>query len=297
MPEEFFRYRIVHETSYLYSGRIDLCHSICCLCPRETPFQSRGSHSISVEPRPEVTAEHMDFFGNHLTNFSVQHSHEKLLVRSASEVRVSTRPRPWDAAFSDKAWEAVAAELPALKGDDAQNIGPFRLASPATPCPPRLREYALGSFPAGTGIFAGCRSLMERVHRDFRYAPGSTAVHTKIEEVFTGRQGVCQDFAHLLLAGLRSLGLAARYVSGYLETTPPPGKPRLQGADASHAWVEVYVPGLDWVPFDPTNNVCPGPRHIVAAIGRDYFDVQPLHGIFLGSGTQSLGVRVDVVRI
>jgi len=297
MPEEFFRYRIVHETSYLYSGRIDLCHSLCCLCPRDTPFQSRISHVINVEPRPEVTGEHTDFFGNHLNNFSVQHSHENLLVRSTSEVRVSTRPRPWESGFTDPAWEGVAASIPNLRGDDTRAIGGFRLASAATPWNAKIREYSLQSFTTGNGILAGCRSLMERVHRDFRYAPGSTAVHTRIEEVFAGRQGVCQDFAHLLLAGLRGLGLAARYVSGYLETVPPPGKQRLQGADASHAWVEVYVPGLEWVPFDPTNNVSPGPRHIVAAIGRDYFDVQPLRGIFLGSGSQSLGVRVDVARI
>jgi transglutaminase-like putative cysteine protease len=297
MPEDFFRYRILHETSYLYSGRIDLCHSLCCLCPRDTPYQTRVQHGITVEPRPEVTADHADFFGNHLTNFSVQHSHEKLLVRSVSEVRVSSVPRPWERSFTDGPWESIAAKLPVLRGDDALTIGPFRLASSATPCQSNIREYTLQSFPAGTGVFAGCRSLTERVHRDFRYAPGSTAVHTRIDEVFTGRQGVCQDFAHLMLAGLRGIGLAARYVSGYLETTPPPGKPRLQGADASHAWVEVYVPALGWVPFDPTNNVCPGARHIVAAIGRDYFDVQPLHGVFLGSGTQSLGVRVDVARI
>ncbi len=295
MPEEF-RYRVIHETSYLYSGRIDLCHSLCCLCPRDTPFQTRASHFMAIEPRPEVIGDHVDFFGNHRNVFSVQHSHEKLLVRSTSEVRISTSPRPWEGEFEDLPWERVAAELPALRGEATRAIGGFRLASPATAPLAELRDYTLASFPAGTGVFAGCQALMDRVHRDFTYSPGSTAVHTSIQEVYSGRQGVCQDFAHLLLSGLRSIGLSARYVSGYLETLPPPGKPRLQGADASHAWIDVYVPGLDWVPFDPTNNLCPGPRHIVAAIGRDYFDVQPLRGIFLGSGSQSLGVRVDVAR-
>jgi transglutaminase-like putative cysteine protease len=295
MPEEF-RYRVIHETSYLYSGRIDLCHSLCCLCPRDTPYQSRTGHFMAIEPRPEVIGDHVDFFGNHRHVFSVQHSHEKLLVRSTSEVRISAAARPWETGFEDPAWKGVVEGLRDLRGDAARGIGAFRLASPATPPLAELRAYTLTSFPDGIGLFAGCRDLMKRIHRDFRYAPGSTEVHTGVQQVFTGRQGVCQDFAHLLLSGLRSLGLAARYVSGYLETSPPPGKPRLQGADASHAWVEVHVPGLEWVPFDPTNNLCPGPRHIVAAIGRDYFDVQPLRGIFLGSGTQSLGVRVDVAR-
>jgi len=185
-----------------------------------------------------------------------------------------------------------------LRGDDARAIGGFRLASPATPWNARIRDYTLQSLPAGTGLFAGCRSLTERVHRDFRYAPGSTAVHTRIEEVFAGRQGVCQDFAHLLLAGLRSLGLAARYVSGSLETVPPPGKQRLQGADASHAWVEVYIPGLEWVPFDPTKTmsvlvlVTSSPRSdgITSTFSRSA-------GFSLGVGVSRLGYRVDVARI
>jgi len=291
------RYRIVHETGYVYGGRIDLCHSLCCLHPLETAFQSPLEHSVTVEPKPEIIASHVDFFGNYREFFSVQHAHGSLKVRSVSEVRVNLDPRPWELPFTDPPWDETAASLGALRGHALREIVAFRLSSLATPPDPGVRAYAAASFPPKTGLFASCRDLMGRIHRDFRYAPGSTAVQTPIRETFARRQGVCQDFAHLFLSGLRDLGLAARYVSGYMETEPPPGKPRLQGADASHAWVEVQIPGLGWVPFDPTNNLLPGPRHIVAAVGRDYFDVQPLRGIFLGSGGQSLSVRVDVARV
>jgi transglutaminase-like putative cysteine protease len=297
MPAKPQRYRIVHETGYVYGGRIDLCHSLCCLRPRETAFQATAEHAITVEPKPEVTVGHLDFFGNHRDLFTVQHAHGSLKVRAVSEVRVSPDPRPWELPFSDPPWDETAASLLSLRGAALREIAAFRLSSPATPPDPDLRAYAAASFPPGAGLLASCRDFMARIHRDFRYAPGTTAIHTTVRETFARREGVCQDFAHLFLAALRDLGLAARYVSGYLETEPPPGKPRLQGADASHAWIEVQIPGLDWVPFDPTNDVLPGPRHVVAAVGRDYFDVQPLRGIFLGSGGQSLTVRVDVARL
>ncbi len=294
---ETFSYRVSHTTRYDYGGRIDLCHSLTRLQPRETPWQHLTSHGLSLEPNPENATQGTDFFGNATRHFTVQHMHNHLSVTADSSLQLDASDRPWDGDLPDLPWRDVAARLLALSGPDLREITAFRLPSRAAPALQGLRDYAAHSFLPATGFLEGCRHLMNRVFSEFAYVPGATDVATPVDEVLAGRKGVCQDFAHLMTGCLRSLGLAARYVSGYLETLPPPGKPKLQGADASHAWIETWMPGTGWIPFDPTNNLLPSRRHIVLAVGRDYFDVQPLHGVFLGSGAQTLSVSVDVERV
>ncbi|MEM1296206.1 MAG: transglutaminase family protein [Verrucomicrobiota bacterium] len=290
-------YEIKHRTRFDYGGRIDLCHNEARLCPINSDYQSTKAFKIVVEPSSETVNERMDCFGNRIHFFSVEHSHDELAVTSESEVLVSTKQRPWEQEdFPDPAYENVLGFLENLSGSNVLEIGEFIYPSQAVPRHSDLREYALVSFTSNANLIAATRHLMNRIFTDFTYVSGATDISTPVLDVLEGRRGVCQDFAHLMISCLRSLGFAARYVSGYLETQPPPGQPKLQGADASHAWVELYVPEFGWLPFDPTNDVCPGANHIVLATGRDYFDVQPVRGIFVGVGQQLLSVEVDVIR-
>tara|TARA_R110002096_G_scaffold362892_4_gene556035 strand:+ start:653 stop:1552 length:900 start_codon:yes stop_codon:yes gene_type:complete len=292
------QYQIKHRTRYDYGGRIDLCHNEARLCPIDSDFQTLKSFKIVVEPSSESVNERIDCFGNRTHFFSIEHSHDELVVTGESRVLVSTKPRPWTkATFVDPTRESVLTFLESLSGDDVIEVGDFVFPSRAAPWHPELRDYSLPSFATDSNLIASTTHLMHRIFTDFTYVPGATDVSTPVLDVLKGRRGVCQDFAHLMISCLRSLGFAARYVSGYLETQPPPGQPKLQGADASHAWVEVYIPDFGWVPFDPTNDVCPGADHIVLATGRDYFDVQPVRGIFVGVGHQLLSVEVDVIRL
>ncbi len=289
------KFRVSHVTSYRYTDPVSLCHSIAHLKPRDLPHQTCLSSQVRVDPWPAVAREHTDFFGNRVSYFAIQQSHSHLDVTALSEVEVSPRSLP-DPATSVP-WELALERLQAGR-DEAHSVARiFTLASPLVPLDPAATDYALGSFTPGRPLLEASIDLMGRIYREFEYDPHFSNIATPLAEVLSHRRGVCQDFAHLGLACLRGLGLAARYVSGYLETLPPPGQVKLQGSDASHAWFAVFVPELGWVDLDPTNDQIPGEHHITTAIGRDYQDVTPLRGVFYGGGAHDLSIAVDVNRV
>jgi transglutaminase-like putative cysteine protease len=288
-------FRINHVTRYLYSEPVSLCHSIAHLKPRAQSGQRPLSAHVRVDPWPAVSREHTDFFGNRTSYFSIQQSHTTLDVAAVSEVELLPEPLP---DFADSPpWELVLAQMHERPDEELRTSRIFALPSPYVPLEPAAAAYARESFPRERPVLEAVSDLMGRIFRELEYDPHFTTVATPIDEVLAHRRGVCQDFAHLGLACLRSLGLAARYVSGYLETVPPPGQPKLEGADASHAWFSVLVPGTGWVDFDPTNDQVPREQHITAAVGRDFGDVTPLRGVFYGGGEHTLEVAVDVDRI
>jgi len=288
------RYRIRHRTSYRYSGRIDLCHSLVHLRPREGEGQETLAHRIEISPDPRVRVEREDFFGNRTCYFSVEQSHEDLDV-----VATTTVLRPEDEVSlpdSGVAWDELRID-PVEKDASGVRLGNFLLPTAAFPSFASVAEFLRPSLSPGRETMELVNEVTARIFSEFKYAPGATDTGTPLETLVAQKKGVCQDFAHLMIASLRSVGIPARYVSGYLETLPPPGKAKLQGADASHAWVEAWTPATGWVGFDPTNNLLPASRHVKVAHGRDYFDVQPVRGIFLGTGKQRLLVEVDVERM
>lgn len=288
-------YRIIHKTTYRYTDPVSLCHNKAHLIPREHDHQKVLSHKLIVIPEPAVSGKRKDYFGNEVVFFAVQEPHRELIVEVQSEVNVrpSLPPDELETVRWETAVELIRADL-TTAGLDAYE---FVFDSPHVQTSKDLHEYALASFPPAQPILAGLVDLNRRIFKDFKYTAKATTVSTPIREVMERRVGVCQDFAHLMIGCLRSLGLPARYISGYLLTTPPPGTPRLIGADASHAWVSAYIPGFGWVDFDPTNNCIPGEKHITLVWGRDYGDVSPLRGVILGGGRQSLSVSVDVAPI
>ncbi|MFM7846294.1 MAG: transglutaminase N-terminal domain-containing protein [Planctomycetota bacterium] len=286
-------YDIRHHTRYRYEMGVSLAHNQAHLRPRSTLWQTCRTAKLAIQPAPIAQHPWEDFFGNQVDFFNLENSHQALDIeaRSVVEVRQPTWPEaertvPWEVARDSLIQAPESALIPVL---------PFRFESPYIKLWPEARDFALVSFTPGRPLLDAALHLMNRIHRDFKYVPGATDSHTSPREVFQRRAGVCQDFAHVALACLRSLGLAARYVSGYLQTDPPPGQPKLIGADASHAWFSVYCPGAGWIDFDPTNNHLVGTRHITLAWGRDYADVCPLKGVFLGGGAHTLQVSVDVL--
>ncbi|MBK1732731.1 transglutaminase family protein [Thiococcus pfennigii] len=289
------RLRVRHVTRYQYAEPVSLCHSLARLKPRETANQRCLATQMRVDPWPAVSREYTDFFGNRVNYFSIQQSHASLEVRAQSEVEVTAPSLPDPA--TTPPWEEVVATLRTARDADLGGARLFTLASDQVPPSPEATAYAAPSFTPGRPLLAAALDLMGRIHRDFEYDPNFTTIATPIDEVLAHRRGVCQDFAHLAIAGLRGLGLAGRYVSGYLETLPPPGRPKLVGADASHAWFAVLIPGLGWVDLDPTNDQIPQEQYITTAVGRDYRDVAPLRGVFYGGGVHELTVAVDVDRI
>jgi len=289
------RFRINHVTRYLYEDPVSLCHNLAHLEPRDLPHQKVISTRLRVDPCPAVSSEHRDFFGNRVNYFCIQQAHKSLNVGVASEVEVLARDIP-DFSASPP-WEEVVSRLCSENGEEIVDARVFTLRSPYVPREPAALDYARASFTPGRPILEAATDLMERIYREFEFDPNFTTVATPIAEVLEHRKGVCQDFAHLGLACLRGLGLAARYVSGYLETLPPPGQPKLQGADASHAWLAVLVPDIGWIDFDPTNGQVPHEQHITTAFGRDFQDVTPLRGVFYGGGEHQLEVEVDVDRV
>lgn len=295
------RYRITHSTRYGYADPVSLCHSIAHLKPRDMPHQRCLAAQVRVNPWPSVTREHRDLFGNRVSYFSVQQAHATLEVTATSEVVVDNPVVPPLA--DTPPWEQVRDRLQDGREPACQAARMFTLASPATPFNALATEYARVSFTPGRPVLEAAFDLMHRIFTDFDYDPTFTNVATPLATVMEHRRGVCQDFAHLGIAGLRGLGLATRYVSGYLETLPPPGQPKLRGADASHAWFSLFVPGLAadadacWIDYDPTNDCLIHEQHITTAVGRDYQDVTPVRGVFYGGGEHSLTVAVDVDRM
>jgi transglutaminase-like putative cysteine protease len=286
-------YRVTHTTTYVYSEPVTLCHNLVHLTPRDGPRQSCRHHQLLVSPLPAVSKGRTDFFGNHVTFFTVQEPHQKLAVTARSITQITPFFVPDPAATPP--WERVRELLASDTSAHGLESYQFAFDSPYVRTNAELADYAAPSFTGGRPLLEAMLDLTRRIHRDFRYDHTATTVATPLYEVLKGRRGVCQDFAHLAIGCVRSLGLAARYVSGYLLTNPPPGQVRLVGADASHAWLSVYCPGQGWIDFDPTNNQIPSDKHITLAWGRDYEDVSPIKGVILGGGQHSVSVGVDVV--
>jgi transglutaminase-like putative cysteine protease len=285
-------YRIVHRTTYKYKYPVSVGNHVACLKPRTLLHHQVARSELSIQPPPATRTERVDYFGNLLCFFTVQEPHKELVVEARSEVIMDENAMPWpQQAFP---WEEVARLLPDDHSPAGLEAYQFGFESPRIRIRPEFASYALQSFTPGRSMLDALLDLTARIHKDFRFDSKSTNVRTPTEEVFRKRRGVCQDFAHLQIACLRSLNIAARYVSGYLRTYPPPGQPRLVGADASHAWVSAYCPGIGWLDLDPTNNVVPSNGHVTLAWGRDYGDVSPLRGLILGGGAHTLKVGVDM---
>jgi len=286
------RYEVRHETEYGYSQPVTIGHNALHLRPRSVDHQHCRSLHIDIVPRPAVTVERVDYFGNPVTFFTVQHPHEGMTVSASSVIDVEHTEPLIDGV--SRPWEAVRDGLPSDVSDEGLDAYQYTFDSPLAADRSELTAYAQSDFTPGRPIFDAARDLSARINADFKFDPSTTTVTTPVSQVFEQRSGVCQDFAHLMIACLRGLGLPARYVSGYLRTEPPPGQERLKGVDASHAWVAVYSPGFGWVDFDPTNNRLIGLDHITLAWGRDYADVAPVKGLILGGGEHWLNVRVDI---
>ncbi|MEO5822358.1 MAG: transglutaminase family protein [Vicinamibacteraceae bacterium] len=282
-------YDITHVTAVDYEERVSVSHHLARLKPRPSSHQVPLTHSWAFDPAPAVLRQHEDIFGNPVAFFAMQGPHRRLSVTSRAAVDVAAPP---PLPPRSPAWETVRDGVDALPID----VYDFIVDSPLVAGGPAYAAYAAESFSKGRAIVDGLVDLTHRLHRDLTFAPGATTVATPVAEVFRLRRGVCQDFAHLQIACLRSLGLPARYVSGYLETSPRPDEPRLVGVDASHAWIALYVPGTGWIDADPTNDRVPVDRHITLAWGRDYADVSPIRGVILGGGEQRTRVAVDIVR-
>jgi transglutaminase-like putative cysteine protease len=288
-------YLVTHSTEYRYSDPVALCRNEACLLPRETPRQSCLSSQLEIEPEAADLRERLDAFGNRISHFAIQTPHKHLIVKAVSEVAVNSDPTQLPAA-NRYSWDVVKELLARDRSRPTLEALPFSFDSPLAQRTKEFENYARPSFPAGRPLGEAVNELMGRIYQDFTYLPGATTVATPLSEVMLKRRGVCQDFAHLGVACLRSIGLAARYVSGYIETLPPPGQARLVGADASHAWFAVYAAEAGWVDFDPTNNQLIADQHISVAWGRDFDDVSPLRGVALGGGKHKVIVSVDVAR-
>jgi transglutaminase-like putative cysteine protease len=286
------KYRIVHKTTYKYKYPVSVGNHVACLIPRAFSKQHLAWNELSIHPLPATRTERGDYFGNRLCFFTVQEPHKELIVESHSEVSVDGAARAWPS--NSIAWEDVVQSLPGDQSEEGLDAYQYVFESPRIRKRAEFADYALESFTPRRPLTEALLDLNSRIHRDFRFDSKVTNVRTPTEEVFKKRRGVCQDFAHLQIACLRSLDLAARYVSGYLRTYPPPGRERLIGADASHAWVSVYSPGIGWLDLDPTNDVVPSNGHVTLAWGRDYGDVSPLRGLILGGGAHTLKVGVDM---
>jgi transglutaminase-like putative cysteine protease len=286
--------RVRHETTYRYAPRVDIAYHLACLMPQSGHAQQVADAELAIEPKPAQQATSTDAFGNLRTYFALFTPHDALRVRAESHVVVTPRFDGLDFAQSAR-WEKVAAALRYRVKTPFWPATDFLYASPFVPMLDELRAYAEGSFPAGQRLVPGAIDLMHRIHADFAYEPQSTSISTPLAEVFARRRGVCQDYSHVMLGCLRALGLPAAYISGYLLTNPPPGQPRLLGADASHAWVSVWCPQIGWVDLDPTNDVIVGSSHVTLAVGRDFGDVTPLRGVIRGGAEHTMTVAVSVV--
>jgi transglutaminase-like putative cysteine protease len=289
-------YDIRHVTTYSYESPVSFARCSLRLEPRSGDGQQLVSHAVEIRPRPAERTARRDFFGTHTESVLIETAHRNLRIDSRSRVTVS-RQAPGRTAPSPS-WESVRDVA-----FEASSLGPsspvgYVFASSLVPVQQPVTAYAATSFPQSQGILAGAVDLMHRIRGDFKYDPKATVISTPLREVFEKRHGVCQDFAHVMIAGLRGLGLPAAYVSGYLRTIPPAGQPRLQGADATHAWVSVWCGSeIGWIGFDPTNDLVVGNDHIILAVGRDFSDVSPVDGIIVGSRKQKLAVAVDVLLV
>lgn len=289
-------YRVAHQTRYLYHEPVSRCYNVARLLPRNLPYQAVEASRLDIIPGETDIREQSDFFGNRVNYFSIHRLHDSLTVTATSRVRLHPETRP-AAQTGDWSWRQVRDRMLTDFAPGTLDARQFLTPSPLVREAPGLSGYAAQCFPDSGGLLEGVSQLMHRIHAEFEYLPGFTTITTPLDTLLKHRRGVCQDFAHFAIGCLRSLGLAARYVSGYIESLPAEGKTRLRGVDASHAWFAVFLPPVGWVDFDPTNDSRPHDQHITVAWGRDYSDVTPLKGIIFSSGSHELSVAVDVERI
>jgi len=291
------KYAVRHVTTYRYAAQVSGCHNLVHLTPRQGPNQQLFRWELEILPEPETTSTFEDYFGNDATFFTIHQSHQQLQISATSTVAVEKSTVEVE---KSPPWEEVRASVRAHGQDDTLDAFQYLWDSPFVKSSGIYAGYAKPSFVPGRPFLVAVQDLNRRIFEEFKYKPATTTIATPMEEVFEKRIGVCQDFAHLMICCLRSLGFAARYVSGYLRTLPPkpdptkPKVPMLIGADASHAWLAVYCPGIGWVDFDPTNNLIVSDQHITLAWGRDYDDVSPIKGVVIGGGEHKLEVGVSV---
>lgn len=300
MSPSIARYHIVHETTYSYESPVSLSRQLLHLTPRTCAWQRCLRHQITVEPEASAARERLDCFGNPVTELAIEFPHESLSVRAEGTIEVLPHLPSEHLDSGSPAWETVRDALDYGARLVLLDASCYQFESPYVRVKHEFAAYAKACFPPGRPVLDAVHALMSRIHGEFEFDPEATTVATPVLRVLAEKRGVCQDFAHLMLSCLRSQGLAARYVSGYLLTHPPPGRPRMVGADASHAWVSVYCPereGGRWVDFDPTNNLLPDTQHITLAWGRDFADVSPLRGVILGGDAHELEVAVTVTPV
>lgn len=294
------KYQLRHTTRYRYSSAVTLSHNEARLLPRDLDYQKCSRTSLSISPNAQRQQERRDFFGNRVVYFAIGEIHDSLEVTARSQVTTQARPQP-EGAAADLGWQEAARRLTGQSdtGPDPDSLEArlFKLDSPFIHHSPALREFALAAFTNKATLLDAVLDLNQSIYKEFSYDPSFSTVATPLADVLHQRKGVCQDFAHLAIGALRSVGLAARYVSGYLETQPPPGQEKLIGADASHAWLSVFFPGWGWLDIDPTNGSLPDERYLTLGWGRDYGDVTPLKGVMNGGGAHELGVEVDVLGV
>jgi transglutaminase-like putative cysteine protease len=288
-------YFVRHRTTYRYLQDVSHSWHLAHLRPRATPLQAVHDSSITLSLDTASRVAREDYFQNPCEWFSIDQPHTHLDM--LAESRVTVQPAPERASRDSLAWEDVRAVLENPQDDEERDVVQYLFDSPMTKFRSDIAAYGSVSFPPHRPILAGAMELMNRIHRDFRYDTTVTDVSTPLDRVFEIRAGVCQDLAHVGISAMRAIGLPARYVSGYLLTAPPPDKPRLLGADASHAWFSVWTPPFGWVDLDPTNNVLVGESHVTASWGRDYGDVAPVAGIILGGHDHVVEVGVDVIPV
>jgi transglutaminase-like putative cysteine protease len=290
------RYLLSHKTSYSYASSVDSAHHIAHLWAREFPGQKVSNIDIIAHPEPALAVRHIDYFGNHIGVYRIDKPHTRFDIEVRASVEVDL-PQP-PPAEQTPPWEEVRASLSGAGFPEAIEASEFVLESPLVPVDAALRAYGAASFQPGRPILAAARELTSRIKADFEYHPGATDISTPLHEVFEGKAGVCQDFAHVMIAALRAHGLAAGYVSGYIRTVHSREEVALRGADASHAWVAVWCGDkAGWVHLDPTNDLVAKEDHVAVAWGRDFSDVSPLRGVILGGGAHSYGVDVTLIPI
>ena len=288
-------YRVRHITTYDYAKTVLSSQHVLRLRPRLTDNQVCSSSEVAMTPGPRRRNARDDYFGNRMEIVTLEEPHSQLIIDAQSVVRVVKR-RPRDLE-NTMAWEAIGDALSAARSDGEIDAAQFMFDTPLTRAEQDLVAYAAEDFAPDRPIALAARDLMHRIRRDIKYKPGVTDVSTPVDRVLQIKAGVCQDQSHVMLAALRARGLAARYVSGYLMTRPPPGRPKLQGADQSHAWVSVWCPPIGWIDYDATNGLLPDDEHITLAYGRDYADISPISGIMLGGGEHEVDVSVDVAPV
>lgn len=291
------RFRVTHNTTYEYNNEVGRCYNLAQMMPRDTYRQTCIKSKVRITPTPAHSNKRQDYFGNTAYFFAIQRSHNILSIETESEVVVNRGDQSPGLDFGLSCAEAKD-RIATSKEEDVILAREYLLDSPMIKANEELRRYAQPLFANDRPLLAAARELTQKIYKEFAYDPGFTTIATPLQDVLAHKRGVCQDFAHLAIGCLRSLGFPARYVSGYLETLPPPGQEKLVGADATHAWLAVFSPGEGWFEFDPTNDAMAGEQHIVTAWGRDYSDVTPLRGVIFGGGdSNKLSVAVTVERI